>query len=308
MNRMEVAVKTMNPQVVAESLYAVVERALSLGLTSFPPFFEDYSRFVWGLRSSADDLAISSRTWRGFTGGSSMRAGDKRGMFLQYRNVLLAAGVLEELRPADKECRLSGAWRSLLPVPAGSDGPDRVWRIISNMLSDRPPDPFSVDDVRRHVSRCRPHMPAGGGSAAELDMSPRNRFRVEQVRLAVAISARRVNPDHTLVSMWPDIDNIDSADLALFPPGRRRPSALIKCGLGSATDDRADAFLSFVAGKHGDAQLVFLSVYDPDPELRRRCETAGVEVVSVLLRRAPGDIPAAVEAKVAEDAFDQSNP
>lgn len=286
----------------------MAERALSMGLTSFPPFLEDWSRFVWRLRSSADDVAISNRTWRGFRGGSSTRAGDTRGMFIPYRNVLLAAGVLEELRPADKECRLSGAWRSLLPVPSGPSGPDEAWRIVVEMLSSRTPDPFCADEVRRHISRCRPHMPEGGGAAAELDMSPRNRFRVEQLRVALAVSARRINPDHALVSMWPDVDRIDSADLALFPPRRRSPSALVKCGLGNAADDRADAFLKLVAGRYGDAQLVFLSVYDPDPELRRRCEAAGVDVVSVLLRRAPGDIPASAEAKMAEDAFDRSNP
>lgn len=295
---------------MAERLYAVVERALSMGLTSFPPFLEDWSRFVWGLRSSADDLAIPNRAWRGFRGGSTTRAGDTRGMFIPYRNVLLAARVLEELRPADKESRLSGAWRSLLPVPAGPDGPDEAWRIVIDMLSNRTAYPFCADEVRRHVSRCVPYMPKGGGRSSEIEMSKRNMFRVEQLRAALVISAKRTNPDHTIVSMWPDADadRIDSADLALFPPGRRRPSALVKCGLGNAADDRADAFLEFVAGRHGDAQLVFLSVYDPDPELRRRCEAAGVDVVSVLLRRAPGDIPASAEAKVAEDAFDQSNP
>lgn len=279
-----------------------------MGLTSFPPFLEDWSRFVWRRRPGADDIAISNRTWRGFRGGSTTRAGDTRGMFIPYRNVLLAVGVLEELRPADKECRLSGAWRSLLPIPSGPSGPDEAWHIVAGMLSTRAPDPFCADEVRRHVSRCRPYMPEGGGMSPELHLSRRNRFRVEQLRVALAISARKVNPDHTLVSMWPDADRIDSADLVLFPPGRRRPSALIKCGLGNASDDIADAFLKLVAGKHGDAQLVFLSVYDPDPELRRRCEAAGVDVVSVLLRRAPADTPASADAKMAEDAFDRSNP
>ncbi len=305
--------RTMDPQLVAERLCAVAERALSMGLMSFPAFFEDWSRFVWSLRSNADDLAISSRRWRGFRGGSSTRSGDTRGMFIPYRNVLLASGVLEELRPADEPSRLCGHWRSNLPVPSGSDGPDTAWRIVGSRLAARPTDPFCADEVRRHISQCRPHMPKGGGLVAALHRSPRNEFRVMQLRAALAISARRINPDHTIVSMWPDCDDIDSPDIALFPRGSRRPSALIKCGLGNASDDSADAFLEFVAGPSADgrydnARLVFLSVYDPDPELRARCETAGVEVVSVLLRRAPGDIPASSEARVAEDVFDQSNP
>lgn len=303
----------LDPQAVAERLYAVAERALSMGLTSFPAFLEDYSRFVWVLRSSADDLAISNRRWREFRGGSTTRGGDTRGMFILYRNVLLASGVLEELRPADEQSRLCGHWRSHLPIPAGPDGADEAWRLVGLRLASRPADPFCADEVRRHVSRCRPHMPKGAGRHAELDMSARNRFQVAQLRVALAISVRRINPDHAIVSMWPDCDAIDSPDLALFPRGRRKPSALIKCGLGNASDDSADAFLEFIAGpsacgRYENTRLVFLSVYDPDPDLRGRCEAAGVEVVSVLLRRAPGDIPASASAKAAEDAFDRSNP
>ena len=304
---MEGVGQTTEPHVVAERLYAVVEKALSMGLTSFPPFLEEYSRFVWGLQSSADDLAIPARVWRRFKGGSTTRVGDSRGMFIPYRNVLLATGVLEELRPPDEDSRLSGCWRSYLPVPAGSGGPDEVWRLVGIRLSERSADPFCGDEVRRHVSRCRPHMPEGGGQHAELDMSPRNKFQVAQLRVALAISARRINPDHTLVALWPNGDEIDSADLALFPRGRRKPSALIKCGLGNASDDRADAFIEFIAGKYENARIVFLSVYDPDPELRARCEAAGVEMVSMLSRRAPGDIPVVIEAKAAEDAFDRSS-
>lgn len=305
---------TMNPQVVAERLYAVVERALSMGLTSFPLFFEEYSKFVWRLRSSADDLTISNRTWRGFPGGSTTRAGDTRGMFILYRNVLLAAGVLEELRPADEESRLCGCWKSNLPIPTGASGPDEAWRIVGIKLAERTTDPFCVDEVRRHVSRCTPYMPKGGGRHSELEMSKRNRFRVEQLRVALAISAKRANPDHTIVVGWPgDDDEIDSADVALFPRAQRQPSVLIKCGLGNASDDTADAFLELIAGpiaegRYKNTRLMFLSVYSPASELRDRCEAAGVEVVSVLLRRAPDDIPAITDARATENTFDQSNP
>jgi len=236
---------------------------------------------------------------------------DGRSMFVPYRNVLLASRVLEELRPADEESRLCGAWRSHLPVPAGPDDADEAWRIVNARLSARQTDPFCVDSVRRHMSRCVPYMPAGGGSRAGLELSKRNRFRVDQLRLALAISAKGTNPNHVIVSTWPgdDIGGIDSADLAIFSPGSRKPMAIIKCGLGNADDDYADAFLSFVADTEmcRNARLVFLSVYDLDPKLRAKCESAGVEVVSVLPRRTPDDIPASVEARAAEDMFDQSN-
>ena len=83
--------------------------------------------------------------------------------------------------------------------------------------------------------------------------------------------------------------------------------------MGNASDDTADAFLELIAGpvaegKYKNTRLVFLSMYNPVSELRDRCEAAGVEVVSVMLRRAPDDISDSAEAKIAEDAFDQSNP
>jgi len=303
--------QTASPQVAAERLYAAVEMALSRGLTSFAPFLDAYSRFVWRFPDNADDLFIPNRVWRKFRGGSTMR--DGRGMFIPYRNVLLASGILEELRPADEESRLCGSWKSHLPVPEGPDAADETWRIVAARLSERPSDPFCVDAVRRHMSRCVPYMPGGGGKHAGLELSKRNRFRVDQLRIALAISANDTGPDHdhTIVSTWPgdDIDGIDSADLAIFSPGGRKPTALIKCGLGNADDDSADAFLSLIAGTElcRKARLVFLSVYDPDPKLRAKCEAAGVEVMSVLLRRAPEDIPAAAEARAAEEAFDRSN-
>jgi len=301
---------TTSPRATAERLFAVIERALSRGLMSFPAFLDEYSRFVWGLRSNANELAIPNRTWRRFTGGSTTRPGDRQSMFISYRNILLAAGVLEELRPADKECRFSGVWRSLLPVPAGPDGPDEAWRIVVELLSNRTPDPFCADEVRRHLTRCSLYMPAGGGRSSELHMSKRNRFRVEQMRTALFLSAKRANPEHTLVSMWPEVDpdKIDSADLALFLPCSTRPAVMIKCGLGNASDDAADAFLKLVAVKYSSTRLIFLSLYEPDPELRSRCDAAGVDVVSILLRRVPRGIPANAEARAAEDAFDQLNP
>ena len=147
-----------------------------------------------------------------------------------------------------------------------------------------------------------------------METSKRHSVRGAQRRVGLAISAKRTNPDHTSVVGWPgDDDKIDSADLALFPCAQRRPSALIKCGLGNASDDTADAFLELIAGpvaegKYKNTRLVFLSMYNPVSELRDRCEAAGVEVVSVMLRRAPDDISDSAEAKIAEDAFDQSNP
>jgi len=306
---MEVGGQTASPQVVAERLYGAVDMALSRGLTAFPAFLDAYSRFVWKFADNADDLFIPNRVWRKFRGGSTIR--DGRGMFIPYRNVLLSFGILEELRPADEESRLCGAWRSHLPVPDGPDCADEAWRIVNKRISERPSDPFSVDMVRRHMSRCVPYMPPSGGKHDELNMSKRNRFRVNQLRIALAISAKEESLDHVIVSLWPgdDIDGIDSADLAIFSPGGNKPLAVIKCGLGNADDDAADAFVSLVATTEmcRNARLVFLSVYDPVPSLRAKCESAGIEVVSVLSRRTPKDIPAAAEARDAESTFDQFN-
>jgi len=292
---------TYEPAVVAQRLLPALAHATAQGYRFFPEWFEDFTAYAWARRPHMHRLTVPVEPaegrggWAKFRGGGTRLQGDGRKMYHVYRDILISMDVLSVVDPSDRSRRLSGRWSVNLPVPSGSHGHAEAWRIAREMLADADPvGPVPLDEVRRHVGRCKSHVRRDPrqrpeGRHAELEHSPRNRHLLEQLRAAVLLAPAKINPHCLVVSRWPDGDEHDSADVAVFETAvAAEPVAIAKCGLGNAGDREMQELVELADTLSEPVpRLLYFSLYEPEPGLLRAAEAAGagIEVLHVLPRR-----------------------
>ena len=285
------------PAVVAQKLLPVLSAAAEQGHRFFTDWFEDFSKYTWARHANMHNLSIPVEPKKGRAGWAKFRGGGTRGdghkMYVTYRRILENHSVIETVDPSDSERRLCGAWSVDLPVPLGGPrGWDETWRIAREMFVNADPiGPVPLGEVRNHVRRCESHARKDPHRRPERhahsEHSRQNRHSLAHLRVGVELAVMKINPQRLVVALWPDGDYFDSADMAVFAQAAAvDPIMVVKCGLGNADDPEMKSFVELVKKlRKRCASFLYFALREPEPDLLRVAEEAGIDVLSVMRRR-----------------------